>query len=537
MISDSSRDYTKRDQDTGTLEIFEQIKRQADELSTSEGSIQLFKNLSNPTNLTNPQIIGLRRANEDYSKIPSPSNILKEKKNKSKNKNFPKAKSHRNIKKEYLFYREKNKKYLFEYSNTYKTNDKGKIKKKEIEKEKNLFKSRIKRNNLNSSKMKEQSNILILKKAFLDPIWDKLQTARTFHKMDKKIEVNMRKNTNKLNYIDNSKEISTLKYYIQNKTERFKRLKKIQDSELLIAEKNLEKIENSKNFIENNYYTNYCQYLIFLNRTLEKESNVLSDYSINIYKLKNDINKLKNMIKKLIEQKHKFLLWISLQIQIKEKLIKFPDYYFEILEENDNFKIFNNKKINRLNSYTSNSTSTINLNEKENEKKSEQEDIKERFFKYKTNTIYDTADEFLNQINILENKWLKDSDYHQNLLIEINNLKTEYLSSNELLKKENNNEISIKLNYLKKINLKLKAELKKLKSEKNLSKEKIQIQNKKNKFSKPSLSTLDINKNAFPKHNILYKHNFIHKKNSSSSLSKNFNNSFFNSFSNANNLY
>ena len=52
MISDSSREYTKREQDAGTLEIFEQIKRQADELSTSEGSIQLFKNLSNPTNFS-----------------------------------------------------------------------------------------------------------------------------------------------------------------------------------------------------------------------------------------------------------------------------------------------------------------------------------------------------------------------------------------------------------------------------------------------------------------------------------------------------
>ena len=537
MLSDSSREYTKREQDARTLELFEQIKRQADEISTSEGSIQLFKNLSNPTNLTNPQIIGLRRANEENSKskIPSSSNISKEKINKTKIKNILKTKSHRNIKKDFLFFREKNKKYLFENSNTSKTNDKKKITKKEIqkekEKEKNLFKNRIERNALSSSKMKEQNHTLIPKKVFLDPIWDKLQTARTFHKIDKQIEVNMRKYTNKLNYIDNSKEISTLKYYLQNKTERYKRLKKITDSELLIVEKNLEKIENSKNFIENNYYTNFVQYLIFLNRTIEKETNILSEYSINIYKLKNDINKLKNMIKKLIEQKQITLLWISLQIQINERLIKFPDYYFELLEEYDNFKIFNNKKINKFNSYTSSSTSTILFDEKEIEK-SGQEEIKERILNYKNNPIYDTADEFLNQYDILENKWLKDSDYHQNLLIEIGNLKNEFLSSKDLLKKGKNNEILIKLNYVKNLNKELKAELEKLKLEKKISKGKTLIQNKKNKFSKSSLSTLDITKNTF-KHNILYKH-----KKYSTPKDKIFNNSFFNSFSNTNsNIY
>ena len=33
-------------------EILKQIKKQADEISTSEGSIPILKNLSNPTNLT-----------------------------------------------------------------------------------------------------------------------------------------------------------------------------------------------------------------------------------------------------------------------------------------------------------------------------------------------------------------------------------------------------------------------------------------------------------------------------------------------------
>ena len=63
MESESSRNYIKKEENSDALEIYEQIKKQTDELSTSEGSIQFLKNLSNPTNLTNPQIIGYHHSN------------------------------------------------------------------------------------------------------------------------------------------------------------------------------------------------------------------------------------------------------------------------------------------------------------------------------------------------------------------------------------------------------------------------------------------------------------------------------------------
>ena len=55
-------------------EIIEQIKKKSEEISTSEASIKLFQNLSNPTNLTNPQIINsLSRRNKDRNKFILPS--------------------------------------------------------------------------------------------------------------------------------------------------------------------------------------------------------------------------------------------------------------------------------------------------------------------------------------------------------------------------------------------------------------------------------------------------------------------------------
>ena len=130
MNSDS--DYIGREQDTGALEIYEQIKKQADELSTSEGSIQLFKNLSNPTNLTNPQIVGVRKVNIiDNTKIPSLSNMSKENSNKSKIKPYYKAKSHRNLRKELLLLnQERNKKVLFEKEYKSKDNKRNYLRKR-----------------------------------------------------------------------------------------------------------------------------------------------------------------------------------------------------------------------------------------------------------------------------------------------------------------------------------------------------------------------------------------------------------------------
>ena len=55
-------------------DIIEQIKKKSEELSTSEASIKLLQNLSNPTNLTNPQIINsLSRRNKDRNKFILPS--------------------------------------------------------------------------------------------------------------------------------------------------------------------------------------------------------------------------------------------------------------------------------------------------------------------------------------------------------------------------------------------------------------------------------------------------------------------------------
>ena len=184
-------------------------------------------------------------------------------------------------------------------------------------------------------------------------------------------------------------------------------------------------------------------------------------------------------------------------------------------------------KISKVNSYitaSSSSSSTINLetvNPKKIEKKekSDEELIKERILNYRNNIIYDTADEFLKQYDLLENKWLNDTKIYESTVIEINSLKKEYLSSNEIIITEEYKNLIEKLDYMKKRNIELKLELEKLKSIKIISL--IKNNKRKSKLSNFSLSSNEINKN----NNINNRKIFIQK---------NLSNSFLTVYSNSN---
>ena len=450
MESESSRNYIKKEENSDALEIYEQIKKQTDELSTSEGSIQFLKNLSNPTNLTNPQIIGYHHSNINNINELNLSKISKEKINKTINRIYKKQ-INRNIRKEILFSRENNKKYLFENLN--KDND--------IKTPRNAIKNKNEKNIIDSPKNKTVNKNEI----HLSPILDKLYTSPTHRNNNKDIRINKRKNTSKKKYIDDNKEISKLRFNIKNKMERYEKLKKIKKSELSLIDKISEKIENSKKYIQTNYYTKFISYMIFLNRQVEKEKIVLSDLVVDIFKIKKEIKLLNNNIEKLIKKKYNILLWICLQIQIKEKLKQVPYHYIKILEEDDYYKIYNNIKINKLNNINQIETSNINLENENISNIPKSGLVQEKILNYKYNAIYDTVDEFMNQYEILKDKWIKGLNKYQYILKEIEKLKTEYITIIGEQKYKSNQ----KLIFVKNLNYQLKSDLKKVKSQINIS--------------------------------------------------------------------
>ena len=92
--------HISKDFNSDTLEILNQIKKQTEEISTSDASIPLLKNLSNPTNLTNPQIIGTQKTSITNTQSPT---FRKKDISKIKKRNFYKAKSDINIIRDELF--------------------------------------------------------------------------------------------------------------------------------------------------------------------------------------------------------------------------------------------------------------------------------------------------------------------------------------------------------------------------------------------------------------------------------------------------
>ena len=465
MTNNSSREYLKKEENSEFIEIYEKIKKKADELSTTEGSVQFFKNLSNPTNLTNPQIIGFHSSNFNNTNDLNFSDTSKEKINLNNIKLYKKH-NNRNIRKELLLLRENNKKNLFEY--LFKDNEEQHVEKNNIKK--------VEKDNLDISQHLDENKSIIKKSIILDPIWGKLMSSRNFKNNTKDTKIKIRNNnSNKSyrNYIEDDKEISKMKFIIKNKIERFEKLKKIKKSELSSVDKISSKIENYKKNIETNYNKKCISYIKFLNRQLEKERIILSDLEIDEYKIRKDIKILNKNIEKLIKEKYNILLWMSLAIQVKEKIPKIPDYYFLILEENDNYKIYKTKK-------------------KENEKEniSKMEINKDKILNYKYNAIYENVDEFIKQYDILERECLKYINRHQNILSEIKILKKKLISNNGFIIKEHKN--NSKYNITKYINMKLKSELKKVKSQKKV------VPNRRNQINsviRYSLSSSEINKN------------------------------------------
>ena len=411
--------HLSKDLNSDTIEILNQIKKQNEEISTSDASIHFFKNLSNPTNLTNPQILGTQKTS--IANTQSPSNHKKEMP-KIKKRNLYKAKSNINIIRDELFKAQKFPSNLFK-------NDTPKI-------------QIIKRNAISKDIMEEKAICQTTKgKVKLGPIWDKIQKPAITQERNKDLRINVRKNTLVKKFIDSSKMISQIKYNIDIKKEKYLQMKNIKESQLSVINKTEEKILHLKNVIINNYDDNYAKYLRFLNNTLEKENQISYDFHNDVIILKNDISRLNTKISKLIEKKYKILKWMELLIKVKEKIKIVPKYYFDILEENDFYKIYKFKdKIAKtsiffMNNFSSLITESIksdkNISESQSNEITINEPNRERIINYRYSLIFKDPDEFMSQYSEIENNWLKNIEEQHDINKELDKLRKKLNEVNE----------------------------------------------------------------------------------------------------------
>ena len=395
--------YNSKELNTDTIEILEQIKKQNEEFST-DGSVQLFKNLSNPTNLTNPQIIGTQRTNVTTTKSPS-SSCYKKIVPKLKKRKIYRTKTDIDLIRDILFNKQNESKNL--------------IKKEE----KNII---LKKNNINDFLDEKTSCLTTKGKVKLKPIWEKIKTPKVSLIKQKDIRINITKKVLARNFVDDYKMISQIKYNTDIKREKFERMINIKYSQLSSINNTEEKISKLKDIILKDYNKNYVLYLRFLNNNLEKESQISNELLGDSLKIKSEINKLNNKIIKIIDRKCTILKWIGFFIQVKEKLKDIPEFYFDILEENDNYNVYNlGDEIFRKTKFIITDFSHLILKKKnlDSQQIKISETTREKILKYRYNLIFEEPEEIMDHYTNLQSKWLKEIEQRDNLVKEIDSLK------------------------------------------------------------------------------------------------------------------
>ena len=467
MKSNKSIDYSENSLSISP-EILEQIKKRTEEMSTSEASMRLLLNLSNPTNLTNPQIknsINVRKnvkynfslpwlkstrasGSNDYEFIPQKiipktnNNIV------SRNNQFSFG--------NYIFGTNDYKK-LIEKTGKEILEKQEKIRlKKLLEKIDKSTDEIISQNNSTKfSGYKTKNNLRknrVDKSISYNNIWEKVKNGKSFlQKKVKDIDTDFIKFIPKKQTLEKCNIIRLLNFNNNNKREKIKKyisMKNIQKSSI---DNMIRKLENSKEFIENKYGENFKSYIRFLNQTYDKQSLKDDDLIKEKNILLGEINKLKRQIERIKNKKKIIIDWIFLQIQIKERKIKLPKYYKYIIEDNIPFEKIN-EKIKGNNK--------LNLDEYN------------KIMSYKRQCIYEDEEHLLKILNDIQIKSLNKLNANLELNKKIKDLREEFEELNsENIKIEKRNSQKYKqligyLTFIKNENKKLEKRLIQLKIKK-----------------------------------------------------------------------
>jgi hypothetical protein len=404
-------------------EILDQIRKRAEDISTSEASNRLFHNLSNPTNLTNPQIITIRK--RDYlgnSEISKNNRI-----------HFTKIRT-RNIQRPYRRDKDMDEETITELHEQFLINEQFKkliFRKKQKptfdndydmpKMEKYIDKEIYDYNNKKQlgRKIKKNNSMNIIDEKGID-IWNKIKSDDTKLKA-KTIRINERKHITSREYISKTKYIQLLRYIQKNKIEKLNKMIYLKKSELDTLNNNIESLENNRNIIMTNYNNKYVTYLSYLKRQKDKEEKNNIDLLIKSGKIRREISQIQSKINKVQKEKMLKLNLILLFIQIKERIREIPQMAYKLFRNTDNNMNMKNNESNKRLSLKKRIESNIT---KENESNKEEDLIK--ILKYKGKKIYNDIYEFDYDYNQIEEKIRKNILYNENIKKEINELKARF---------------------------------------------------------------------------------------------------------------
>lgn len=467
-------------------DIFEQIRKKAEDISTSEGSFRVFHNLSNPTNLTNPQIISIRRV--DNSNISKSNNRLNKARTRNRLNQFKYDKSTiestKNELHDQLLMNEQIKRLILK------------------KKQKYAFDI-----NLETQKQNTRHFFNLTQKMKLPPKIKKNRTMETIGEEGtlKAIRVNKRNHITARDYISTSRNIQLLRFLRKNKIEEINMLTNMQKSEMDTLTSNIESLETNKETIITNYNIKYVSYVNFLIKQKDKEERKNIDLIIETGKIRKEILQIQTKINKVQNEKTEKLNLILLLIQIKERIRKLPEMAYKLFGTSDNPKNLKHKTYiqNNPKEFIKKITFKKQISSiKFQEKIKNSEELK-KILKYKGKIIYNDLYEFEYDYNQLELKIRNKIEYNENIKQDVQKLKTQL----NLIKSESEHDpneekekrLNNILNDLKFINEELNSELVSIKIRFNINTNKNQFKSRnnfdtKNTRIKHSFTTNNINK-------------------------------------------
>lgn len=467
-------------------DIFEQIRKKAEDISTSEGSFRVFHNLSNPTNLTNPQIISIRRV--DNSNISKSNNRLNKARTRNRLNQFKYDKSTiestKNELHDQLLMNEQIKRLILK------------------KKQKYAFDI-----NLETQKQNTRHCFNLTQKMKLPPKIKKNRTMETIGEEGnmKAIRVNKRNHITARDYISTTRNIQLLRFLRKNKIEEINMLTNMQKSEMDTLTSNIESLETNKETIITNYNIKYVSYVNFLIKQKDKEERKNIDLIIETGKIRKEILQIQTKINKVQNEKTEKLNLILLLIQIKERIRKLPEMAYKLFGTSDNPKNLKHKTYiqNNPKEFIKKITFKKQISSiKFQEKIKNSEELK-KILKYKGKIIYNDLYEFEYDYNQLELKIRNKIEYNENIKQDVQKLKTQL----NLIKSESEHDpneekekrLNNILNDLKFINEELNSELVSIKIRFNINTNKNQFKSRnnfdtKNTRIKHSFTTNNINK-------------------------------------------
>ena len=309
--------------------------------------------------------------------------------------------------------------------------------------------------NTNNKSKKIKINKIKIKDNYDDLIFNKNYKTYTSFKYnkykDKKDEMNkkeflMNLKLNKLKgvfkdnyfnakqFIDKTRKFLLIKYSSSVKNERKKRNEELIDNKIEMVDDKIRSLQDLKSL--NNQYFNYklSEYVKYIFQKREEERKFDAKLLNHIYSLKKEISRLMNKIKKIEFEKYNIMQWLFFQIKVKEKKLNLPAHYSKIIEastkRNNTIRRTGQADIRFINHPTKKNKSTFDKNKLSNKEQNNDNNINteeySRILRYKKSLIFESPDDFLDEIKSIENKNIKLFVQGDILHSEIKRLKEKY---------------------------------------------------------------------------------------------------------------